>query len=104
MKEKPSTKKVKPSTDSDGEDGEDEGQDDSTPQGKRKLTYQIEKNKGTTPYRKKEYRNPRVKHRMKYRKAQISRKGQVKVSFPFFFFFFFGSNYIQFDVVFFIFV
>lgn len=45
--------------------------------GKRAITYQIEKNKGITPYRAKERRNPRVKYRNKYRKAQIRRKGQV---------------------------
>lgn len=41
--------------------------------------FQIEKNKGLTPKRKREQRNPRVKHRMKYRKAKIRRKGQVSV-------------------------
>ncbi len=40
--------------------------------------FQIAKNKGLTPKRKKELRNPRVKHRMKYRKAKIRRKGQVR--------------------------
>lgn len=44
---------------------------------KRPITYQISKNKGLTPRRKKELRNPRVKNRMKYRKAKIRRKGQV---------------------------
>lgn len=34
--------------------------------GKRKVNYQIEKNKGLAPYRKKENRNPRVKKRIKY--------------------------------------
>lgn len=56
-----------------GEAEEDEeiGEDDE----RRQITYQIAKNKGLTPYRKKELRNPRVKHRNKYRKALIRRKG-----------------------------
>ncbi|XP_017876914.1 something about silencing protein 10 [Ceratina calcarata] len=45
---------------------------------KRAITYQIAKNKGLTPHRKKEQRNPRVKHRNKYRKANIRRKGAVR--------------------------
>lgn len=47
--------------------------------GKRAITYQIAKNKGLTPHRKKEQRNPRVKHRNKYRKAKIRRKGAVRI-------------------------
>lgn len=45
--------------------------------GKRAITYQIAKNKGLTPYRKKELRNPRVKHKLKFKKALIRRKGAV---------------------------
>lgn len=44
---------------------------------KRRITYAISKNKGLTPKRKREQRNPRVKHREKYRKATIRRRGQV---------------------------
>lgn len=45
---------------------------------RRQITYQIAKNKGLTPHRKKELRNPRVKHRNKFRKALIRRKGAVR--------------------------
>jgi U3 small nucleolar RNA-associated protein 3 len=38
--------------------------------GKRQITYQIQKNKGLTPHRKKEVRNPRVKKRMKFEEKQ----------------------------------
>lgn len=54
---------------------EEEEYDDD---GRRAINYQIAKNKGLTPKRKKEYRNPRVRHRIKYRKANIRRKGQVR--------------------------
>lgn len=47
---------------------------------KRGITYQIAKNKGLTPHRKKEQRNPRVKHRNKFRKAKIRRKGAVSTN------------------------
>ena len=53
------------------EDGEGDEDDDE----RRQITYQMAKNKGLTPYRKKELRNPRVKHRNKFRKALIRRKG-----------------------------
>ncbi|KFZ53080.1 Something about silencing protein 10, partial [Podiceps cristatus] len=52
-----------------------EGED---PDKKRGVTYQMIKNKGLTPRRKKIDRNPRVKHREKFRQAKIRRKGQVR--------------------------
>jgi U3 small nucleolar RNA-associated protein 3 len=51
--------------------------------GKRAITYKMAKNKGLTPHRKKEQRNPRVKHRNKFRKAKIRRKGAVRECFMF---------------------
>ena len=48
---------------------------------KRAITYEMAKNKGLTPKRKKELRNPRVKNRRKYEKAKIRRKGQVNYYF-----------------------
>lgn len=45
---------------------------------KRAITYEMAKNKGLTPHRKKDQRNPRVKYKNKYRKAVIRRKGAVR--------------------------
>ena len=45
---------------------------------KRAATYEMMKNKGLTPHRKKENRNPRVKKRIAYDKAVVARKGQVR--------------------------
>ncbi|NXU93616.1 SAS10 protein, partial [Xiphorhynchus elegans] len=52
-----------------------EGED---PNQKRGVTYQMIKNKGLTPKRRKIDRNPRVKHREKFRRAKIRRRGQVR--------------------------
>ncbi|XP_043828325.1 something about silencing protein 10 [Dromiciops gliroides] len=57
---------------------EDEDEDeDAEPGAKRAISYQMAKNKGLTPRRKKIDRNPRVKHREKFRRAKIRRRGQV---------------------------
>ena len=45
---------------------------------KRAASYEIMKNKGLTPHRKKANRNPRVKKRQAYDKAMVRRKGQVR--------------------------
>lgn len=64
----------------DSDDDKDDEQEDEEGDGdeRREITYQIAKNKGLTPFRKKELRNPRVKHRNKFRKALIRRKGAVR--------------------------
>ncbi|XP_046882072.1 something about silencing protein 10 [Hypomesus transpacificus] len=58
------------------EEGEEEVEADAD--AKRGITYQMAKNKGLTPKRRKIDRNPRVKHREKFRRAKIRRKGQVR--------------------------
>ncbi|KAJ3603107.1 hypothetical protein NHX12_030851 [Muraenolepis orangiensis] len=58
------------------EENEDDG--GVTTDLKRGITYEMSKNKGLTPKRKKINRNPRVKHREKFRRAKIKRKGQVR--------------------------
>lgn len=45
---------------------------------KRAASYEIMKNRGLTPHRKKENRNARVKKRHAYEKAVIRRKGAVR--------------------------
>jgi len=52
--------------------------EDTADVGRRTITDQIQRNRGLTPHRNKEYKNPRVKHRMKYRKAIIRRRGQIR--------------------------
>lgn len=46
--------------------------------GKRHITYQMEKNKGLTPHRKKLTKIPRKRYKMKHEKAVKRRKGQVR--------------------------
>ncbi|XP_037807486.1 something about silencing protein 10 [Lucilia sericata] len=64
--------------DNDNEMVEEEEGEEGDAESRRGITYQIAKNKGLMPHRKKEQRNPRVKHRGKYRKALIRRKGAVR--------------------------
>ncbi|KAF9173376.1 hypothetical protein BGX21_003237 [Mortierella sp. AD011] len=49
------------------------------PNDKRSISWQILKNKGLTPHRKKEQRNPRVKHRNKYEAAKKKIKSVKRV-------------------------
>ncbi|KAG0371272.1 Sas10 C-terminal domain-containing protein [Gamsiella multidivaricata] len=49
------------------------------PSDKRSISWQILKNKGLTPHRKKEQRNPRVKHRNKYEAAKKKIKSVKRV-------------------------
>jgi len=46
--------------------------------GTRAISRDIERNKGLLPSRKKEYRNPRVRQRKRFQRAQKKRKARVK--------------------------
>ncbi|KAL5277263.1 UTP3 family protein [Megaselia abdita] len=75
----PETNKVSDSEDSEKEQNEDEEEEVKDEEDeKRGITYQMAKNKGLMPSRKKEVRNPRVKNKLKFRKANIRRKGAVR--------------------------
>lgn len=45
---------------------------------RRPINTAIEKNRGLTPYKNKKYRNPRVKHKLKFNKVMSKRKRAVK--------------------------
>ncbi|KAJ7998504.1 hypothetical protein DPEC_G00205610 [Dallia pectoralis] len=76
LKKKRKSKSIDPQAEAGLEVAADEEVD--YPDAKRKISYQMAKNKGLTPKRKKIDRNPRVKHREKFRRANIRRKGQVR--------------------------
>ena len=48
-----------------------------TADGPRAITRAVEKNRGLTPHRRRDIKNPRVKGRKKYEKAKVRRSGQV---------------------------
>ncbi|NWV81548.1 SAS10 protein, partial [Dasyornis broadbenti] len=75
MEEKLAIKRKRAGDEDVPEEAVSEGDD---PSKKRGVTYQMIKNKGLTPKRRKIDRNPRVKHREKFRRAKIRRKGQVR--------------------------
>ncbi|XP_077428806.1 something about silencing protein 10 [Vanacampus margaritifer] len=72
-----SSRKRKPQNDEEVQEDVDE-EEVFNSEAKRGITYQMAKNRGLTPKRKKIDRNPRVKHREKFRRAKIRRKGQVR--------------------------
>eukprot|EP00955_Chlamydomonas_euryale_P055841 356232-Chlamydomonas_euryale.AAC.13 len=51
---------------------------DDTADGARAITDAIERNRGLTPHRRKDIKNPRKKHRLAFQKAQVRRKGAVQ--------------------------
>ncbi|PSC73947.1 Something about silencing 10 [Micractinium conductrix] len=52
--------------------------EDPTTAAARGITRDIEKNRGLTPHRRKDMKNPRKKHRVKFAQATERRKGQVQ--------------------------
>merc|ERR1711962_649092 len=60
------------------EDEGNEAEEETEEGGKRMITYEMSKNKGLIRNRRKELKNPRVKHKMKFKKAIVKRKGVVR--------------------------
>lgn len=81
----PSTKKMR-LDESDSEEEEEHVEEDIAENeedavegdSKRKITYQMAKNRGLTVRKKKDQRNIRVKNRRKFQKALVRRKGTVR--------------------------
>ena len=46
--------------------------------GPRAITRDVEKNRGLTPHRRRDIKNPRVKGRKRFEKATVRRRGQVR--------------------------
>jgi len=44
----------------------------------RPITDAIQRNRGLTPHRRRDLKNPRVKHRVKHAQAEVRRRGQVQ--------------------------
>ncbi|CAH1404707.1 unnamed protein product [Nezara viridula] len=70
--------KVQYEEEDEDDDDKEEDQKDKVEEDKRGVAFKILKNKGLTPKRKKENRNPRVKNRNKFKKAIRRRKGQFR--------------------------
>lgn len=55
-----------------------EADEDDDKDTKRGITKQIAKNKGLTAKKRREFRNPRVKNKLKFKKAVVRRKGAIR--------------------------
>lgn len=67
--------------DDDEEESEDDietKEDEDHGRKRRPINIAMKKNRGLTPYKKKEYRNPRVKHKLKYQRAMSKRRRNVR--------------------------
>ncbi|CAK0782908.1 hypothetical protein CVIRNUC_006103 [Coccomyxa viridis] len=51
---------------------------DQTVEGARPVSKAVEKNRGLTPHRRKDIKNPRVKNKMRFEKKSKARRGQVQ--------------------------
>lgn len=71
-------------TDNESEVEDEEASESTLNDGRqrRPINIAIKKNRGLTPYKKKEYRNPRVKHKLKYKKAMSKRRRIVREVMP----------------------
>uniref|UniRef100_A0A2M4AJE1 Putative disrupter of silencing sas10 n=1 Tax=Anopheles triannulatus TaxID=58253 RepID=A0A2M4AJE1_9DIPT len=65
-------------SDQDEDEDDEKEEEELDEEGKRKITYQMAKNKGLTVRKRRDQRNVRVKNKMKYRKALIRRKGAIR--------------------------
>ncbi|XP_053692346.1 something about silencing protein 10 [Sabethes cyaneus] len=71
-------RRTEDSSEEEEQEPEEDQEEESAGDAKRKITYQMAKNKGLTPHKRKDERNIRVKNRRKFQKALVRRKGTVR--------------------------
>lgn len=78
FKDCPQSSEEEEEEEEEGEEEEDAKVEVEKNPNRRPINMAMRKNRGLTPYKKKDYRNPRVKHKIKYKRAMAKRRRNVR--------------------------